>query len=182
MALEASLAVQQELHARREAIDQLHRQQVERAQYDADLARHRYMRVDPDNRLVADALEAEWNAKLRAHLAAQEAYERQRNREAGELDEAQRERIRALATDVPQLWRDPAVPHRERKRLVRLLLEDVTLRKEHDLTVQVRFRAGATHTLTLPLPLNAWQLRQTRLVPLAPTFPFLFQAIAIDQE
>jgi hypothetical protein len=45
--------------------------------------------------------------------------------------------------------------------MVRLLLEDVTLRKDHEITVQVRFRAGATHALTLPLPIRAWQLRQT---------------------
>ena len=161
MALEATLAVQQELHARREAVDQLRRQQVERAQYDAELARRRYMRVDPDNRLVADALEAEWNEKLRAHLAAQEEYERHSGSDAGDLDEQQQARIRALATDVPRLWQDPAVAHRERKRMVRLLLEDVTLRKDHEITVQVRFRAGATHALTLPLPIRAWQLRQT---------------------
>jgi len=67
----------------------------------------------------------------------------------------------ALATDVPRLWRDPRTADRERKRLVRLLVEDVTLLKADHLTAHVRFRGGATRTLTLPRTRNAWQLRQT---------------------
>ncbi|HEY5477594.1 MAG TPA: hypothetical protein VIK11_12865 [Tepidiformaceae bacterium] len=67
----------------------------------------------------------------------------------------------ALATDFPRLWRDPATPQRERKRMLRLLIEDVTLLRKDELVAHIRFRGGATHTLHLPLPLNAWQLRQT---------------------
>ena len=67
----------------------------------------------------------------------------------------------ALATDFPRLWRAPGTPQRERKRMVRLLLEDVTLLKTDQLVAHVRFRGGATRSLRLPLPLNAWQLRQT---------------------
>ena len=68
----------------------------------------------------------------------------------------------ALATDFPRLWKDPNTPLRERKRLVRLLIEDVTLvRGAEDVTVQIRFRGGATRTLTLPRPLPATKLRKT---------------------
>ncbi len=70
MALELALAVQQEITARLDETDRLRHRQVERAQYEADQARHRYMQVDPANRLVADSLEADWNAKLRALGAA----------------------------------------------------------------------------------------------------------------
>jgi DNA invertase Pin-like site-specific DNA recombinase len=66
MALDLALAVQQEITARLDEADRLRRRQVERAQYEADCARHRYMQVDPAHRLVADSLEADWNAKLRA--------------------------------------------------------------------------------------------------------------------
>jgi len=72
VALEVSLAVQQELEKRFEEADALRRKQVERARYEADCTRHRHMRVDPDNRLVADTIEAEWNEKLRALRAAEE--------------------------------------------------------------------------------------------------------------
>jgi hypothetical protein len=74
--LEVALAVAQEVEARCTETDALRRQQVERARYEAELARRRYMSVDPTNRLVAGTLEAEWNEKLRAHAAAQEDYER----------------------------------------------------------------------------------------------------------
>jgi len=72
LAIEVALAVQQELVARSAEADRLRRQQVERARYEADLAERRFLRVDPDHRLVADALEADWNATLRALAAAQE--------------------------------------------------------------------------------------------------------------
>lgn len=160
LTLEVALAVQQELQTRAEEADRLRRQQVERARYEAELAQRRYLRVDPDNRLVADSLEADWNQKLRALAAAQEEYERQR--QAGDLllDEQKRAQVLALATDFPRLWRDNATPCRERKRMVRLLLEDVTLLRAEQIVAHVRFRGGATRTLRLPLPRNAWQLRQ----------------------
>jgi hypothetical protein len=161
MALEAALSVQQELQARWEETDRLRRQQVERARYDAELARRRYMQVDPDHRLVADELEAEWNRRLRALTDAQDEYERQRQADRAALDEEHRRRILALATDFPRLWQAPGTPDRERKRMVRLLLEDVTLIKGTPITVHVRFRSGATRTLTLPPPLPAWALRKT---------------------
>jgi DNA invertase Pin-like site-specific DNA recombinase len=161
MALEVALAVQEEIRTRALEADSLRRKQTERARYEAELARRRYMRVDPENRLVADALEADWNARLRAQREAEEEYQRQREADQGVLDEQQRKRIAALATDVPQLWNDPKVPDRERKRIVRLLLEDVTLKKGQELTAHLRFRGGATRTLMIPLPLPAWALRQT---------------------
>ncbi len=165
LALEVALAVQQELEARGEEVERLRRQQVERARYEADLAQRRFLRVDPEHRLVADSLEADWNQKLRALAAAQEDYERRREADGALLDEQQRSAILALATDFPRLWRDPQTGDRERKRMVRLMLEDVTLLKQDELVAHVRFRGGATRTLRLPLPLNAWQLRQTSAPP-----------------
>lgn len=161
LALEATLHVQNELASRADEADRIRRQQVERARYEADLAQRRYLRVDPDNRLVADSLEAEWNAKLRALAAAQEEYERQRDADSLTLDERARAEITALATDIPRLWRDARTPQRERKRVARLIIEDVTLLKAKDLVVHVRFRGGTAHSLHLPLPLSSWQLRQT---------------------
>jgi len=161
MALEVALSVQQELQHRIDEADRLRQKQVERAQYEADLARRQYMRVDPDNRLVADSLEAEWNSKLRNLSEAQQERERQREQDRKVLSEPQRAAILALATDFPALWRDPKTPDRERKRMIRLLLEDITLLRGEQITLHIRFKGGATRTLTLPLPLNSWQLRQT---------------------
>jgi recombinase-like zinc beta ribbon protein len=161
LALEVTLAVQQELQARVDEVDQLRKKQVERARYAADLAQRRYLHVDPANRLVADSLEADWNEKLRLLTEAQERYEQQRQHDRAVIGEQQRARIAALASDFPRLWQDPKTPDRERKRMVRLLLEDVTLIRQDQVTVHVRFKGGATQTLTLPRPLTAWELKMT---------------------
>jgi DNA invertase Pin-like site-specific DNA recombinase len=124
MAIDVALAVQQEIQARLDEVDRMRCKQVERARYEADLAQRRYMHVDPANRLVADTLEAEWNSKLRALNETQEEYERLRQADRKALDEAQKARVASLASDFPQLWKDPQTPDREKKRMVRLLLED----------------------------------------------------------
>lgn len=161
LSLEVALAVGEELQARTEEVDRLRRQHVERAHYEAELAERRYRRVDPDHRLVADALEADWNEKLRALTDAQETYERQRQADQAVLGESQREKILDLATDFPRLWRDPRTSHRDKKRMARLLIEDVTLIKGSHLTAHVRFKGGATRTLTLPPPRTAGERRRT---------------------
>jgi DNA invertase Pin-like site-specific DNA recombinase len=161
LALEVALTVTDELTARAAQADQIRAAHVQRAQHAADAARRRYLAVDPANRLVADTLEADWNDRLRDLADARDDY----NKASGastSLDDSQRERIRALAADFPALWNNPATPMRERKRLIRLLLTDATLIKTSDgITVHVRFPGGQVSTLDLPLPLNAWQQRQT---------------------
>jgi hypothetical protein len=161
LTLEVALAVQQELQQRLDEADRLCRQHVERARYEADLARERFLQVDPKNRLVADALEADWNSKLRALTEAQEQYERQRQADCAILDKESQSRILALTTDFPKLWKSPETPARERKRMIRLLIEDVTLSKGEQTTVEVRFKGGATRTLSLPPPQPAWATWQT---------------------
>jgi DNA invertase Pin-like site-specific DNA recombinase len=161
LALEVALTVTDELTARAAQADQIRAAHVQRAQHAADAARRRYLAVDPANRLVADTLEADWNDKLRELAAAHEDHNKARHANTSPGD-AERARIRALASDFPALWNNPATPMRERKRLTRLLITDVTLIKTGDgITVHVRFRGGQNHTLNLPLPLNAWQQRQT---------------------
>lgn len=159
--LEVALTVQQELQSRLEEADQLRHQQVERARYEADLAQNRYMQVDPNNRLVADSLEADWNDKLRALTEAQERYEQQCETDRAVFDEQSKARVLSLATDFPRLWRDSQTPARERKRIVRLLIEDVTLIKADQITVHIRFKGGTTRTLKLPGPVHAGTARKT---------------------
>jgi DNA invertase Pin-like site-specific DNA recombinase len=162
LALEVALTVTDELAKQADEADRIRAAHVQRAQHAADLARRRYLAVDPANRLVADALEADWNARLRDLAAAQNDYDNAETRNGNALADDQRERIRALAADFPALWNDPATPMRERKRLIRLLVTDVTLtRTQHNITACIRMRGGQDHTLTLPLPLSAWQERKT---------------------
>ncbi len=159
--LELTLAVQEELKHRIEEADKLRQQRVARARYEADLAQQRFMMVDPKNRLVVDELEAEWNGRLHDLTQAQEQYEQQAEADRSVMDEQGRERILALASDFPRLWNDKNTPNRERKRMIRLLIEDVTLNKKAEITANVRFKGGAHKTLTILRPLSAWEARST---------------------
>ncbi len=161
LALEVALTVQAELEARADQADQLRQSHVQRARQRAELARRRYLAVDPDNRLVADTLEADWNDALRALQAARDEYERQTAAAKARLTEQHKQRVRQLATDLPKLWSDPSTPQRERKRIARLLIDDITLNRTDQIHMHVRFRGGQTHSLTIPLPSPAWHLRAT---------------------
>jgi DNA invertase Pin-like site-specific DNA recombinase len=142
----------EELQQRLDDADQLRRQQVERARYDADLAKDRFMQVDPKNRLVADALEADWNERLRALTAAQKQYERQRQADRAAVDQESRSRILALTTDFPKLWNDPKTPDRERKQMVRLLIEDVRARGRKPATQAARCQATGSKSIPDSFP------------------------------
>ncbi len=159
---EAALTVQAEPQHRADEATALRAAHVERARYHADLTRRRYLAVDPANRLVADTLEADWNTALRALGQAQDACEHARKQDTRQLTEAQKTRIHQLVTDLPAIWNNPATPARERKRITRLLLTDITVtRTTHTITAHVRLPRGQHHTLTTPVPPTAAQLRKT---------------------
>jgi hypothetical protein len=162
LAAEAALTVSAELEHRAAEADTLRAAHVERARYHADLAKRRYLTVDPANRLVAETLEADWNTALRALNDAQATYDKARGQHPGQLTEDHKARIRRLVTDLPGIWNDPATPARERKRITRLLLTDVTVTKaDGTITAHIRLRGGQDHTLTLPAPQPGWAIRQT---------------------
>jgi hypothetical protein len=163
MALELSMAVQDEIRERLDESDRLRRMHVEGAQYEVDLARQRYMQVDPNRRLVADSLEANWNDKLRALEGAREEYNRGREADKARLDDQQRKRILQLSADFPTLWCDPSTSHLERKRMTALIIEDVTLtRCDKEFSLGIRFRGGRTQTLKVPAPIRECDRRRTR--------------------
>jgi hypothetical protein len=163
-AVDLALEIRREIEARHDDADRLRLRAVERAQIDADLAQRRFMLVDPNNRLVADTLESQWNATLRALAAAQEERERGRQDDRLALDDAIRERLVAMTTDFKTLWRDPSLPNRERKRLLAYIIEDVTLIKlpaEGTTKIHVRFTGGKTETLTTLNPKSSAQQVKT---------------------
>jgi DNA invertase Pin-like site-specific DNA recombinase len=162
MTLQVALAVQQEVEARIAETDALRRKHVERAQYEAELARRRYMNVDPDNRLVIDSLEAEWNNKLRNLAETQQQYEQQTQKQRMLVDSQTRSQLLSLAADFQHVWNDSSVEHRERKRILRLLIEDATLINGEEIQVHVRLRGGATRSLNLARPLPIAQIRKTK--------------------
>jgi DNA invertase Pin-like site-specific DNA recombinase len=161
MAIEISLAVEEQVQERFDQAGRLRQQQVERARYEAQNAQRRYMMVDPANSLVADSLEAEWNQKLRALADAWDNYERRSEDDRKTLDVSQNKKLFSLSKNFQEIWKDYRIPQRERKRILALLVEDVTLIKKEKITIQVRFKGGATTTVIVPIPLNAWQGRKT---------------------
>src|SRR2546429_9532660 len=125
---------------------------VERAQYEADLAQRRYLKVDPDNRLVATVLEAEWNTKLR-ELQEARAIEEQYNRaDQHQVSTQERAEIEAVPERFRQFWNDPKTTVRQRKQTLRLLIEDVTVHKADQIVAHIRFKGGATQTIVVALP------------------------------
>ena len=127
---------------------------VERARYDAARAERAFHQCDPDNRLVARTLESRWETKLR-ELAEAEA---ELARHAAEPPAPDRADIQALARDLPRLWAAPSTSHRDRKRLLRSLIEDVTLTSQPDrpeLHIGIRWRSGASDEMTALRPVAA---------------------------
>jgi DNA invertase Pin-like site-specific DNA recombinase len=163
-AVDLALEIRREIEARQHEADQLRCRAIERAQIDADLAQRRFMRVDPNNRLVANTLESEWNDKLRALAQAREERERARQQNQIVLDDAIRQRLVTMTTDFKQLWNNPSTANRERKRLLAHIIEDATLVKlprEGITKIHVRFKGGRTETLTALNPKTSAQQIKT---------------------
>jgi DNA invertase Pin-like site-specific DNA recombinase len=159
--INVAIAVRHELQTRLDDADRLRYGQVERCRYEVDLARRRYMKVDPNKRYVAEVLEAEWNEKLRTLDEAQSSYEAAREQDASTLEQDHMTALKSLPRDFFDLWENDRLTHRDRKRMVRLLIEDVTLLKDKTVTCHIRFKGGTCKTLNLPLPRSAWEMRKT---------------------
>ena len=160
-AIEVALAVEEEISGRIAQAQAQRTLQMERARYDAELARRRYLHVDPSNRLVADTLEADWNERLRHLDLLQQEQDRQQQADQKLLSAQECAQIRQLAEDFPRIWNDNRVAPLDRKRMVALLIEDVTLTKAERVTLQVRFRGGQTTTLEVDKPKPIAQIRKT---------------------
>jgi DNA invertase Pin-like site-specific DNA recombinase len=160
--LEVALAALAQVEARARQADQQWHRQIERAQYEADLARRRYKAVDPDNRLVARSLEREWNEKLAEVEQLEREYALVPKQAALLLTPVQREQIRHLAQDLPAIWQAPTTTFVERKQLLRWLIKDVTLSKRGNvIDVAIRWQTEALTRLAIPRYKMSWEERQT---------------------
>jgi hypothetical protein len=149
-----------EAHAR--AIEHQWQLRLERARYEADLARRRYQEVDPAYRLVARSLEREWNERLTALAQLEHEYAARTPAASQTVSAAERQRILALVHDLPAVWHAPTTTHAEQKQVVRLLIKDVTLTKRPTtIQINVRWQTHACTTLDVPRPQPAWVTRRT---------------------
>jgi DNA invertase Pin-like site-specific DNA recombinase len=153
--IELALAALQELESRDRTISRQWQMRLERAEYEAALAERRYQEVDPSQRLVAGTLERRWNdALLQLEDLKRQAAEFQRQ-EARVTTDEQRAKVLALATDLPRLWHAPTTPAKDRKRMLRLLIKDITVEKlshPKQLLVHMRWQGGACSDICVQLP------------------------------
>ena len=128
---------------------------LERARYEATLARRRYEQVDPTNRLVAAELERRWEEQLAAVQAAEQAWAAVQAQTPVPLTAAEQAHIRRLAADLPALWHAPTTTNADRKRLLRCLIQSVTLDSFSQVgftRIQVLWHTGATSEVSVPRP------------------------------
>ncbi len=126
-ALEVSVSACDAIQKERERLSRHWQQQLERARYESEQAERRYRAVDPENRLVARTLEQQWEEALRNERQQEEEHDRFRREMPQELCQADRDRIRSLANDLPALWESPTTSCIERKEIVRCLVQRVVV-------------------------------------------------------
>lgn len=157
----------EELELALQAVDQMHQihlnaqrswqLRLERARYEADRAERQYMLTEPENRLVARTLEAKWNECLKDVTLLEEEFraEQQRMQAKGLLPS--RDRILAIAQDLPSLWNAETTTPKHRKRILRLLLSDVTVINNPDgqtMRLGIRWRSGRVEEAVAKRPLT----------------------------
>src|SRR6266702_3716976 len=155
-AMQACLAAAAQLEDGHDAALAQHQRQVEQARYNATRAERRYRAVDPDNRLVARGLETEWNTALQQLADAEAELARRQAARPKTLSPAERAAILALGDDLGQVWDAPTTTDKDRKQLLRTLLDEVNITARRDdpdphARLILRWKGGAISELTVPL-------------------------------
>jgi DNA invertase Pin-like site-specific DNA recombinase len=142
-----------------QALDQAHRHQVERLQYQVALAERQFNQVDPDNRLVAAELERRWETALRELRQAEAAYAKahQRPTPASELPAELKEAFTAIGQRLPELWSTAVLSPAQKKALLRCLIDKVVIHRAQRDQVHTRliWKGGDTTTLAVPIPVGS---------------------------
>jgi DNA invertase Pin-like site-specific DNA recombinase len=155
--IEIALKALKELENRSEAVDHQWRMRIERADYEAQLAQRRYEEVDPSNRLVTSTLERRWNDALAQLEQIRQEHQAYQRNDALAVTPEQKERVLALAKDLPKLWAAPTTKSKDRKRILRLLIKDITVEKLAEpkkVMLHVRWQGGSCEDIPISLPLN----------------------------
>jgi hypothetical protein len=153
--MQASLQALEQLDADQQSTLAQFRRDVERARYNAQRAERRYRSVDPENRLVARGLEAEWENALQELKSTEAELANREQARPRQLTHEERNSILALGKDLKRVWAAPATEDRDRKELLRALVEDVTLKVERDnynAHLTLRWRGGLFSELDVALP------------------------------
>jgi len=138
---------------RHEQIDAQWKMRLERAEYEAELAQRRYEQVDPHNRLVAATLEQRWNDALIELEDVKDQIDRLQQ-ESRRFTSQQRDEVLELAQDLPQLWHNTVTAWKDKKRILQLLISDITVKKpeQRAALLQVRWQGGVCEEIRVELP------------------------------
>jgi DNA invertase Pin-like site-specific DNA recombinase len=151
--LELSLALEQEVVSQAATLDEQWKLRLEKVEYEARRAERRYKAVDPDNRVVARTLEADWESCLRECEVVRGQYESARQQRRVDLTQADRARVRELARDLPAVWHAPTTQSADRKAMLRLAIEVISIAPldvpERCTHIQVQWKSGAVDELTV---------------------------------
>jgi DNA invertase Pin-like site-specific DNA recombinase len=154
-AVAATMLSVQQLQANHDAALSQWRLEVERARYEAERVERRYRTVEPENRLVARGLETEWENRLRELAAAEMELRRREQERPRTVGPEQLKHIQILGSDIRRVWSAVSTTDRDRKELLRALLEEVILnlkRAEGHAHLTLRWRGGAITVLDVPVP------------------------------
>jgi DNA invertase Pin-like site-specific DNA recombinase len=136
-----------------------YQQQIERLRYEAALAQRQFNRVDPDNRLVAAELEAQWEAALRALKKAEVTYTQyQQDRPAPlALPAALQAAFTAIGQKLPEIWERDVLTQPQKKALLRCLIEKVVIHRavRDQVHTRIVWQGGETTTLDIPIAVGS---------------------------
>jgi DNA invertase Pin-like site-specific DNA recombinase len=154
--LELSLAVEREVDAQATSLGEQWKLRLEQAEYEARRAERRYKAVDPDNRVVARTLESEWEARLQDLAEIRRRLENAKREHRVQLSDEDRSRIRALARNLPAVWRASTTTPADRKAMLRLAIEAVAIHPidvpQRLSQIRVQWKSGAVDELTADRP------------------------------
>lgn len=153
--IEIAIKAYEELEQRGQMLDKQWQMKIERADYEAQLAQRRYEEVDPSNRLVAATLEKRWNEALIGLEETRSQYIEYINKNVLTATKEQKEQVLALAEDLPRLWHAQSTSAKDKKRILRLLIKDITVEKlsnESKALLHIRWQTNVTEDLEVQLP------------------------------
>lgn len=158
--LDLSIQVMDKLLKEENTADKGWKLTVERAKYEADRAERQYQQVEPENRLVARSLEARWNEKLTELTRIQEEYTQYCSKQSWKPTEQDKAQILALAKELPRIWNSTTTTAKDRKRILRMLIEDVTVfaeSRQKDIRLGLRWRNQSHEEIyaSKPLPISS---------------------------
>lgn len=153
-----AVSIQEELDKRQGETLNYYQMRADKCRYEADLARRRFLNVDPANRLVALELESSWNLKLLDLEGAMDEYGRQAEKAEREASVRDYALIDNLAVNFSEVFRSGSVSQKDKKRMVRCLIEDVTLvRDGASIHAHIRYKGGTTQSVTVGAPKRSYE-------------------------